>query len=102
MTQWRIDFQGRAEVETCSGARVQAMGDSVQLSLRVARQVCTLGEVLARKSSRILIDAALPRAVQICKANPDREPLGQALMLGHLFPQQQRGHASHPSPPSVA
>ena len=29
--------------------------------------------------------AALPRAVRIRKEYPDREPLCQALVLGHLF-----------------
>ena len=47
MAQVRIDFQGRGEVEAFSGARVQAMGDGVQLALRVPRQVGALGQVLA-------------------------------------------------------
>ena len=95
------------------------MGDGVQLALGVARQVRALGQVLAQQPIRVLVGAALPRAVGIGKEHPDREPLGQALVLGHLFPSiigqgfaQQRGHMpeflgealagtpSHPSPPS--
>ena len=99
MAQLRIDFQGRGEVEAFSRARVQAMRDGVQLALGVARQVCPLGEVLAQQPIRVFIGAALPRAVRIGKEDLDREPLGQALVLGHLFPSiirqgfaQQRGH----------
>ena len=47
MTQMRIDFQGRGEVETFSRARVQSMRDNVQLALGVARQVRALGQILA-------------------------------------------------------
>ena len=101
MTQMRIDFQGRGEVQTFSGARVEAMGDGVQLALRVSRQVRALGQVLAQQAIRILVGAALPRAVRIGKEDLEREPLGQLLVLGHFFPPiigqglpQQRGHMS--------
>ena len=85
MAQVRRDFQGRSTVEAFSRARVQAMGDGVQLALRVPRQVRALGQVLAQQPVRVLIGAALPRAVRIGKEDLDREPLSQALMLGHLF-----------------
>ncbi len=95
----RIDFQGRGKVETFPRARVQPMGDGVQLALRVARQVRALGQVLAQQPIRILVGAALPGAIRIGKEDLDREPLRQALVLGHLFPSiigqrftQQRGH----------
>ena len=42
MTQLRINFKGRGEVQTFSGARIEAMGDGVQLALRVLRQVRAL------------------------------------------------------------
>ena len=45
MAQLRIDFQGRGEVETFSWARVQAMGDDIQLALSVARQVDALDDI---------------------------------------------------------
>jgi hypothetical protein len=48
---------------------------------------------------RILIGATLPGAIRIGKEDLDREPLSQALILGHLFASiigqgfaQQRGH----------
>ena len=85
MAQLRIDFQGRRKVETFSWACVQAMSDGVQLALRVARQVRALGQVLAQQAIRILVGAALPGAVRIGKEDLDREPLGQLLVLGHLF-----------------
>ena len=59
MAQVRIDFQGRGEVETFSWARVQAMGDDIQLALRVARQVGALGQVLAQQPIGVLIGATL-------------------------------------------
>jgi len=99
MAQLRIDFQGRREVQAFSWARVQAMRNGVQLALRIARQVGALGQVLAQQVIRILVGAALPEAVRIGKEDLDGEPLGQALMLGHLFPSvighgfsQQGGH----------
>ena len=45
MVQVRIDLQGRGKVEAFSWPRVQAMGESVRLALRVARQVRALGQV---------------------------------------------------------
>jgi len=86
MAQLRVDFQGRGKVETFPRARVQAMRDGVQLALRIARQVRALGQVLAQQAIRILVGAALPGAVRIGKEDLDREPLGQLLVLGHLFP----------------
>jgi len=93
MAQLRIDFQGRGEVETFSWARVQPLGNSVQLALGVARQVSALGQVLVQQAIGVLVGAALPWAVGIRKEHPDRES------LGHLFPTiigqrfaQQRGH----------
>ena len=85
MTQLRKDFQGCREVQTFSGARVEAMGDCVQLALRVPRQVRSLGQVLAQQPIGVLVGAALPGAIRIGKEHPNVESLSQALMLGHLF-----------------
>ena len=99
MTQLRIDFQGRGEVQTLSRARIEAMRNGIQLALRVARQVGALGQVLAQQPVRVFIGAPLPGAVRIGKEDLDREPLGQLLMLGPLVPPiirqgfaQQGGH----------
>ena len=46
----RRDFQRRGNVQTFSRARVQAIGDGVQLVLRVPRQVRALGQVLAQQA----------------------------------------------------
>ena len=85
-SQLRVDFQGRSKVETFSRARVQPMGDGVQLTLSVARQVRALGQVLAQQPVRVFIGAALPGAVWVGKEDLDREALGQLLVFGHLFP----------------
>ena len=86
MAQVRIDFQGRGNVEAFSRACVQAMGDGIELALRVARQVGTLGQVLAQQSIRVLVGATLPGAVRIGKKDLDGEPFRQARVLSHLFP----------------
>ena len=85
MAPVRLDFQGRRKVETFAGARVQPIGDGVQLPLGVACQVGALRQVLTEQTIRILVGPTLPRAMRIGKADADREPLGQALVLGHLF-----------------
>ena len=99
MAQVRIDFQGCSKVETFPPARVQPMRDGIQLALRVARQIRALGQVLTQQPIRVLVGAALPRAVGIGKEDPDRQPPRSAFVLGHLFPAiigqgfaQQRGH----------
>ncbi len=61
------------------------MGDGVQFALGVARQVRALGQILAQQAIGVLISAALPGTVRIGKEDLDREPLGQLLVLGHLF-----------------
>ena len=99
MAQLHIDFQWRGDVQTCSWAGVQPMANGIQLALGVVRQVRALGQVLAQQPIRVLVGAVLPWAIRIGKEDPDREPLSQALMLGHLFAPivrqgllQQRGH----------
>jgi hypothetical protein len=59
MAQLRIDFQGRSNIETFPRARVQPMGQGVQLALGVARQVRALG--LGQQPIRVFIRATLPR-----------------------------------------
>jgi hypothetical protein len=97
----RRDFPGRGTVETFFGTRVEAMGEGVQLARRVARQVGTLGPVLAQHPLRVLVGAAWPRAGGIGQEDLDGEPVGHALVRSHLFPSirgpwfaQQRGPVS--------
>ena len=99
MVQLRIDLQGCGKVETCSRARVQAMGNGVQLALRVCRQVRALREVLPQQAIGVLIGAALPGAIGIGKEHPHVESLCQARVLGPLVPpiigqrfSQRSGH----------
>ena len=84
--QLRINFQGRGKVETFSRARVQSMGDGIQLTLGIARQVRALGQVLAQQPIRILVGAPLPGAIRIGKEDQERQPLRQAFVLSPLFP----------------
>jgi hypothetical protein len=99
MAPLRIDFQGHRKVETFPWARVEAMRDGVQLTLRVPRQVRALRQVLAQQPVGVLVCAALPWTVRIGKEDLDGKPVGQPLVLGHLFPPiirqgfaQQGGH----------
>lgn len=73
MAQVRIDFQRRGKVETFPWARVQPIGDGVQLALGVAGQVRALGQVLAQQAIGILVGPALPGAVGIGKEHLERE-----------------------------
>ena len=83
MTQLRKDLQWRGPEETFSRSGVEAMGDRIQLALGVAQQIRALGQVLAPQAIGVLVDATLPGAIRIGKEHPNREPLGQALVLGH-------------------
>lgn len=65
MMQGCIDIQRRGEVWTCDRARVQAMGDGVQLARQVPSQVGAFGQILAQQPSGDVIGAALPGAVRI-------------------------------------
>ena len=49
MKQGCIGFQRRGEVQTFARARVQAMGDGVQLALHVPPQVGALGQLLVQQ-----------------------------------------------------
>ena len=85
MTQRREDLQGRGEVEARSWARIQPMGDGVQLALRIARQIGALRQILAHQAIRVFIGPAWPGAVRIGKEDLDGESLSQTFVLGHLF-----------------
>jgi len=87
MAQLGIDFQGRGKVQTFSWTRVQAVGDGVQLALRVPRQVGALGQVLAQQPIGVFVGATLPRAVRIGKEHPDREPLARRSSSAISFPR---------------
>ncbi len=85
MAQLRIAFQRRPKVETFSWARIESMGNGIQLTVGIARQIRAFGQVLTQQPIRILVGAALPGRMGIRKEDADRELLGEALMLRHLF-----------------
>ena len=86
MTEASKDFQGRLPVQAFSGAGVEFLGNGIQFTLGVARQICSLGEVLAQQAIGILIGSTLPGTMRIGKEHLDRESLSQMFMLGHLLP----------------
>ena len=71
MTQLRKDLQWGGPVQTFSGARVQSLGNGVQLALRVGRQVRALGQILTEQAIGIFIRPALPRAAWVAKVDID-------------------------------
>lgn len=52
------------------------MGNRIQLTLRIARQVRAFGQVLTQQPIRILVGAALPGRMGIRKEDADCESLG--------------------------
>ncbi len=85
MTPLREHLQWRRPVEICSRSGIESMGDRIQLALGIARQIRSLGQILAQQTIGILVGPALLGAVWIGKEHLDGEPLGQAFVFGHLF-----------------
>ncbi len=79
--QLRIDLQLRGKGEAFPWARVEPMGDGVQLPLGVVGEVGAPRQVLAQQPIRVLGGAALPGAVRISKADLDREAVCQPLII---------------------
>ncbi|GEM_PF-2768325 len=79
--QLGVGFQGHGKVETFPWARVQSLGDSVQLALGITGQICTLGQILAQQAIGVLVGAALPRRMRIGKEDLEREPQRQGVNL---------------------
>jgi len=65
MLQLRTDFQEHGEVQIISRVRVEAMRDGVQFTLRIARQVCPRGQVLAQQPVGVYVGTTLPWGVRI-------------------------------------
>ena len=86
MTPVRKHLQLGCPVQIFSGSGVQPLGNGIQLSLRVWRQVRALGQILAEQAIGIFIGPPLPRAMRIGKEHLDGQPLGQLLLVRHLFP----------------
>ena len=86
MTEVSKNFQRRLPVQAFSGARVEFLGNGIQFALGVARQIRSLGEVLAQQPIGILIGSALPGTMRIGKEHLESESLGQTFVLGHLLP----------------
>lgn len=84
MAQLRIDFQRRRKVETFPWARVELMGDGVQLALGVAGQVCSLGHVLAQQAVRVLVGPALPGTADSVVIRVDAASRTALIVVRHL------------------
>ena len=60
-------LKGRMECMSFTRASVQTIGDRIEISLAVYRQVRALGQVLAPQAVGAFTGAALPRAVRVEK-----------------------------------
>ena len=108
MTQLREHLQGYGKVQTLSRARIQPIGNGVQLTLGVARQVRPLGQILAQQGRdvseffrearagtpriRSLHAGQDPRRVVRLTRVPIAEPL-QAPLFRLTFPVARDGTA---------
>jgi hypothetical protein len=80
-----MDFQWRGKVETFPRVRGETIGNGIQLTLGIARQVRAFEQILTQQPVGVLIGPALPRAIGIGEEDLERKALGQAFMLGYLF-----------------
>ena len=68
-----------------AGAVVEAVGDGVELFLRVDGEISTLGQVLPEQAVGVFAGAALPRAVRIAELDSHAGGSGQLDMPAHLL-----------------
>ena len=64
---------------------VELAGHLVQMSLRVYRQVGSLGEVLSEQAIGVLVGAALPRTLRIAEVNIDVRRQAKPPMIGEFL-----------------
>src|SRR5207249_541064 len=63
---------------------VEALGDAVEIGLRVVRQLGALGEVLPQQAIRVLVRAALPGALWVAEVDLHVRGDAEGLMVRHL------------------
>ena len=86
MTQVSKHLQWGRPIQTFSWSGVQPLGNGIQLSLCIGRQVRAFGQILTEQAIGIFIGPSLPRTMWIGKEHLHGQPLGQLLMFGHLLP----------------
>ena len=91
MAPLRVGFQRGRNVETFPWARVEAMRDGVQLTLRVPRQIHVLWQVLAQQPVGVLVCAALPGAMRVGKKDLDAAAGPTARARPFLCPDRMSG-----------
>ncbi len=78
-------FCRRSIFQGLSWSSVERPGNLVEFPLRVDRQVCVLGQILAQQSVRVLIDTSLPWTMRVGEINLQPRALGELRMQRHLF-----------------
>ncbi len=68
-----------------AGSIVQAVGNGVQFSLGVHRQIGALGQVLPQQPVGVLAGTALPGAVGVAEVHLDARARGELTVARHLL-----------------
>ena len=79
-----VEVQRALPVEGRAGPPVEAVGDAVEVSLGMHREIAALGQVLAQQAVRVLAGATLPGAVRVAEVDLHAGLLGEFGMPGHL------------------
>ena len=82
MPQLHEHLQGRSKVQTLSRARIQPMGNGVQLTRGIAREIRAFRQVLAQQTIGVFIGPTLPGAVRVGRVDADGQPLQGAQTEG--------------------
>jgi hypothetical protein len=77
-------MSGVLSAERLSWSCIEVFGYVVEFVLRVAAEIFSLVQVLAQQAVCVLVDDALPRAMQMCEVDLQFGPLLQILMPSHL------------------
>src|SRR6185437_7928112 len=87
MAQVRRDFQRRGKVETFAWARVEPMGNGIQLWLGIAREIGALRQVLTEQAIRVLVGPPLPGTMRIGKKTRIARRLASCSCAAISFPR---------------
>src|SRR4030067_466022 len=77
-------FRGTLEAHRVAWLGFQFPGNRIQLLLREATQVCSLGQILPQQAVGVLVDATLPGAVRIGEVDLYPGGFRQPLMRRHF------------------
>ena len=80
----RHHFDWAFVIKTLARPNIELVRDSVQLLLAHARQIRTLGQVLAEQAINVFVATSLPRAVRVAEVNSYTRALSDFSVARHL------------------